>query len=181
MATASIFTFRSRRTLYQNSSRASLPLPSPTKTTAPLTTFQDNRQIVILADIDLINGDLLQFLEIYFAIFAVQVSLLDTLDDIPNQGKVSGDIGCGHMFGKLENISSEIPGVCETRISKADISLPNCSAIFAFHSGNFRSNVCCFLGCQSVENKTIGEASLDELLACPCTPNIEGHIPFAIR
>jgi hypothetical protein len=45
---------------------------------------------MIPADIDLVNGDLLQFLEIQFAVFAGQISHLDALDDIPVRGKVSG-------------------------------------------------------------------------------------------
>ena len=71
---------------------------------------------------------------------------LYTFNDIPTQPQVSGHTCNSHIPGQVENIppQSFSFSVCETRVSKPYIWLPDGFAFFAFQSGYICFNVCRF-------------------------------------
>ena len=116
---------RARRSRFQKGSRASTPLPSPTKTTAPAEQVEHHGQVAVpLADGDLVDGDLLELVQLGLAEAALQVAGLDVLDDVPTDLQVLGHVLDGHVPRQLQGVALEGAGVVLLGIGKADLDLP---------------------------------------------------------
>src|SRR6516165_1778523 len=57
---------------------------------------------VALSDGNLVDGDLMEVLQLGLGVAAAEVALLDVLDDIPADTEVSGHIEDGHTPGQFQ-------------------------------------------------------------------------------
>jgi hypothetical protein len=136
VATATILA-RARRTRRQNGVRASTPLPSPTGRHRPGQQVQDHGEVVMpLSDGDLVDGDLLELVQLGLAEAALQGAGLDVLDGVPTDLQVFGHVLDGHVLGQVQDVTLEGAGVVLLGVGEAELDLPHPAAVEAAHSGD---------------------------------------------
>ena len=64
-----------------------------------------------LADVDFIDGNLLEFVQLWFAKPTLQVLGLDLLDGVPADLEMVGYVLDGHVLGEFQSIAFEGMGV----------------------------------------------------------------------
>src|SRR5262249_15001599 len=86
---------------------------------------QDQSDIVVsLTDRDLVDGDFLEFVQLGFAEAALQVPLLDVLDNVPTDLQVPGRVLDGGAARQLQGIAFEVMGVSAACIREGNLDLP---------------------------------------------------------
>lgn len=76
-----------------------------------------------LADADLIDGDLLELMQLGTGKASLQISLLDVFDHIPTHSQVPGHILDGHMSRQPQGITFESPAVAAAPGSEVGFNL----------------------------------------------------------
>jgi len=83
----------------------------------------DGEIMMSLADVDLVDGDLLEFVQLGFAEAAFKVLGLDFLDGVPADLKMVGHVLDGHVSGQFQGIAFKGTGVMFFGVGKADLGL----------------------------------------------------------
>src|SRR4029077_8420238 len=101
------------------------------------TSFQiehDGQIPVPLADVDFIDGNLLELVQLGLAEAALEIPGLDVLDRVPANGQVVSDILDGHQPRELQGVAFEGMRVMFLGIGKGDLDLPQLVAVVAKHT-----------------------------------------------
>ena len=84
-----------------------------------------------LADVDFIDGDLLELVQLGLAEAALEVLGLDLLDGVPTDHQMVGDILDGHVPGQFQGIAFEGTGVVLLGVGEGDFDLADLAAVEA--------------------------------------------------
>jgi hypothetical protein len=89
-----------------------------------------------LADGDLVDGDLLELVQLGFAETALQRAGLDLLDGVPADMQVLGHVLDSRAPGQFQDVTLEGAGVVFLGVGEADLDLPDHAAVQAAHAGH---------------------------------------------
>src|SRR5262249_49807962 len=85
---------------------------------------QDHRDVaLLLAQVDLVDGNPFEVGQPGPGHTALQVALLDVLDDVPTDAQVVGHRLDGHVLRQLQSVALEGAGVAAARVGKGHIHL----------------------------------------------------------
>jgi hypothetical protein len=95
---------------------------------------------VPLADGDLVDGDLLEFVQLGLAKAALQGTGLDVLDHVPTDLEMFGHILDGHVAGQFQDITLEGAGVVLLGVGKAEFDLADLTTAKAQQAWNLEAD-----------------------------------------
>lgn len=100
--------------------------------------IEDNGQVAMaLADVDFVDGDLLEVVQLGLAELALEVPGLDVLDDVPANDQMFGNILDGHEMRQFQSIALEGASVMLLGVGESELDLANLAARKAQHARHF--------------------------------------------
>jgi len=88
----------------------------------------DGQVLVALANANLINGDLFEFMQLRPAEAPFQISFLDIFDDIPADAQMTATVKDGRQFRQFKNVSFKTAGIAPSPPGKTQLDLPDDAA-----------------------------------------------------
>jgi hypothetical protein len=87
-------------------------------------------------DGNLVDGDLLELMELGLAVMLLEVAFLDLFDGVPTDPQVLGHVLDGHVLAQLQGVALEGPGMSPPRFGEGHVHLTGDLARLALHAGN---------------------------------------------